>query len=135
MEKEKLIQITEALNQTKEAYHNLQSALSTGPASFYFEQILDYYHGCMAASKFKEGDKVKLKEDVDTSDAPGWHYCKHFLIKGAEATVKSVDYSKGKFYYDIIFDNETYINNDGEVKPVSKKHTFNFQQHYLKRIK
>lgn len=135
MKKEKIIEITEALNQTKEAYHNLQSALNSGPASFYFEQILDYYHGCMAAAKFKEGEKVKLKEDVDTSDAPGWNHCKHFLIKGAEATVDSVDYSKGKFYYGIIFDNETYINRDDEIKPVTNKHTFCFQQKYLKRVK
>jgi len=135
MKKEKLIEITTALNQTKEAYHNLQSALSSGPATFYFDQILDYYYGCMAASKFKEGDRVKLKEDVDTSDAPGWNNCKHFLIKGAQAVVTSVDYRKGKFYYDIIFDVETYISTDGDIKPVSKKHTFCFQQRYLKRVK
>ena len=73
--------------------------------------------------------------DVDTSDAPGWNHCKHFLIKGAQAVITSVDYRKGKFYYDIIFDEETFINTDDEIKPVKNKHTFNFEQSKLKRIK
>jgi hypothetical protein len=105
--------------------------MSGGPASYYFEKILGYYEGCMKAAKFKEGDRVTLKEDWD-GEASGWAHCKHFLKEGEAATVSSVDYDKGKYVYDIEFDNESWIDDKGTTRATTQKHTFHFQQKMLK---
>lgn len=133
MYKNKLEKIVEDMKNLDEAFKRFNSTVSGGPASFYFEKIMGYYEGCMAASKFKEGDRVTLKEDW-TGDASGWQHCKHFLKEGEPATVQSVDYHKGKYRYEIEFDNETWIDDKGVKKPTSHKHLFTFYQKQLKRL-
>ena len=114
-----------------EAFKRFNSTVSGGPASFYFEKIMGYYEGCMAAAKFQEGDRVTLKEDWN-GQASGWQHCKHFLKEGSPATVQSVDYHKGEYRYEIEFDNETWVDVKGVEKPTSDKHRFMFYQKELK---
>lgn len=128
MNKEKLNEIRESLSGVNDALCKLNSVVSHGPATYYFERIMEYFDGCMAASKFKVGDRVELVEDVDTSDAPGWNNSKHFLIKGAKATVDEVDYYNGKYRYSVVFDDETWINTKGEKVPTEKKHYFTMSE-------
>jgi hypothetical protein len=88
----------------------------------------------MAASKFKEGDRVYLREDWN-GQASGWQHSKHFLKAGEPATVRNVDYYHGEYCYDIAFDNETWVDDRGEKHPVKDKHTFCFGQKELRRKK
>ena len=132
MRKEKLEQVVEDMKNLDTAFKKFNSTVSGGPASFYFEQIMGYYEGCMAASKFKEGDRVTLKEDWNND--VGWQHCKHFLKNGSPATVKSIDYHKGKYRYEIEFDNETWIDDKGEQRVPRNKHVFTFGQKELKRL-
>ena len=133
MYKSKLEKIVEDMKNLDEAFKKFNSTVSGGPASFYFEKIMGYYEGCMAAAKFQEGDRVTLKEDWN-GQASGWQHCKHFLKEGSPATVKSIDYHKGKYRYEIEFDNETWIDDKGEQRVPRNKHLFTFGQKELKRL-
>ena len=145
MDIEKIDEICNALTSVQKSFDRYKSVMGGGPSEYYFKRLKDYYQGCMAASKFKVGDQVKLVEDVDTSGAPGWEGCKHFLIKGAKATIKHVDYMDGRYRYDIEFDVETYLSNydvnthtilkEKKALPVTNKHTFAFGEKHLKKVK
>ena len=130
MDKKKIEDITKGLEGVRDAMDNLNGILSGGPASYYYERLLEYYKGCMKAAKFREGERVELKEDCVT-----WDHYKHFMTKGALATVKTVDYYKGKYRYEITFDNESWIDMHGAKCEPEKKHWFMFEQKYLKRNK
>lgn len=134
MYKEKLEKVVEDIKNLEDAFKRFQSTTSSGPSSFYFEKIMGYYEGCMAAAKFKIGDRVTLKEDWN-GEASGWQHHKHFLKEGQPATVHSVDYHKGKYRYEIEFDNETWQDDRGDKHTPSHKHLFTFYQKELKRIK
>jgi hypothetical protein len=134
MYKSKLEKIVEDMKNLDDAFMKFNSTVSGGPASFYFEKIMGYYEGCMAAAKFQEGDRVTLKQDWN-GEASGWQHCKHFLKQGSPATIRSIDYTpKGKYRYEIEFDNETWIDDKGIEKPTSHKHCFTFYQKKLKRL-
>lgn len=143
MNKKKFNDIIKALDGLHESFDHLKSVTSSGPASYYFERMKEYYEGCMKASKFKLGQRVQLKENVDTSNKSGWEHCKHFLIKGAKASVRDVDYFDGRYVYDIEFDNETWIKDyEGFTKlkkpvevPVKDKHVFRFAEKHLEKVK
>ena len=135
MDKKKIEDIAQGLEGVRDAMAKLNDTLSGGPASYYYERIIDYYKGCMKAAKFRKGERVELKEDVDLSDCSGWVSSKHFLIKGSVATVRDVDYYQGKYRYDIEFDDETWIDHHGVKRVPDKKHTFCFYQKSLKRNK
>jgi hypothetical protein len=134
MNKSKLETIVDDIKNLDEAFNKFKSTMSSGPSSFYFEKIMGYYEGCMKAAKFKEGDRVTLKEDW-AGDASGWAHCKHFLKEGEPATVSDVDYDQGHYRYEIVFDNETWIDKDKNKRVVTRKHTFCFWQKELKRLK
>lgn len=134
MTKDKLTAIVKSMGELDSAFQQFNSVMSQGPASFYFDKILGYYKGCMAASKFKVGNRVTLKENY-SGDASGWAHCKHFLTKDSPATVEDVDYHNGKYYYDLSFDKETWIDSKGKLNPVSKKHTFCFAQSDIEKLK
>ena len=73
---------------------------------------------------YKVGDRVKLKSDLNISDNSGWQSSKHFLIKGAIATVKDCGYRNDLFFFGLEFDDESYIDRLGEISPVTAKHLF-----------
>ena len=133
MDLKKIEDITRGLEGVRDAMHELDKVLCGGPASYYYERIVEYYKGCMAASKFKEGERVELKEDF--TNTTGWDAFKHFMLKGAVATIKSVDYYKGKYRYEIEFDNETWTDHHGNKRVPDRKHCFLFHQSDLKRNK
>lgn len=70
------------------------------------------------------GDRVQLKEDLNIPESSGWHGCRHFLIEGAIATVKACEYRNNLFYFGLEFDEESYVDRHGEIKPVDSKHLF-----------
>lgn len=131
----KFNQIIDTMQGLEDAFKAAGSVMSSGPSSFYFERMREYYEGCMKAAKYKVNETVELREDVDTNDAPGWEHCKHFLIKGAKAKVYEVDYYKGKYCYDIVFENESWINESGQKVLIENKHTFCFGENHLRKSK
>ena len=134
MNKDKLQEMVDAINNVSESFEAFNKVMNGGPSSYYFERMIEFYEGCMKVSKFKIGYRVELKETV----TDGWQGRNHFMVAGAKATIMDVDYYKGEYRYDIMFDKETWIKNwgenKGEVDIVDKRH-FCFGQKLLRRIK
>jgi len=85
-------------------------------------------------AKFKVGDCVELAETpyISESTAHGWLGSKHFLIQGAKATVRDVDFRCNEFGYAIMFDNESWKDRDGVIHPTKDKHTYFFTEGKLR---
>lgn len=90
---------------------------------------------------FKIGQRVKLKEApvIDEKTAWGWLSSKHFLIKGAKATIRDVHIYDGKVTYLLAFDNETWIKEDyltGEkiALPREREHLYSFRDLFIEAI-
>ena len=84
---------------------------------------------------YKVGDRVQLKEDLDIPENSGWYSSKHFLVKGAIATVKTCgDYRNDLFCFGLEFDDESYIDTHGEVKHVIAKHLFYLSENLIERV-
>ncbi len=97
--------------------------LSSGPSSHYYKKINGYVTALFGKfAPFKEGDTVKIIKAPNTNN--GWSRCKHFLVKGAQGTVLAVDYYDDAFCADVVWDNETWIDQKGVERPVDSKHTF-----------
>lgn len=80
---------------------------------------------------FKVGDKVKLTRtpEITETKAWGWMGSKHFLVKGAVATVREIDYRSESncFEYWLEFDNDSFINSiTKEVVPIVARKLFVF---------
>ena len=126
-EPEKMKKIFGAITDLRDSFNNLDSLLSSGPASYWFKRMEEYVDGLFSFSKFKIGDRVELAKDVDCSDKPGWRGCEHFLKAGAKATINDISFSKSGFGYGVQFDVETWM--DKKVaRPVGDKHQFWFQE-------
>jgi len=134
-----------SLDEMQESITNASRLLSGGPASYYFKKFKGYYVGCMAAAKFKVGDRVTLAKELDWSQGlSGWESSRHFLVPGEPATVKEVDYywdegeDVGRYVYAVMFDNESWISSldkDKTPMPVIRKHTFSMGQSLLTEYK
>lgn len=86
---------------------------------------------------FKIGDRVELAStpNIDENNAPSWICCKHFLVKGAKGIVRGRGYYQEQFTFEVEFDNESWIDQEGKVNLVSErnKHVFNFSEKTLIR--
>ena len=106
--------ITKAIQTLDDSINNAKKVLGTGPTSYYIEKLIGYYIGCMEAAKFKEGDNVQLA--VTPRPFPsGWNSGKHFIKKGAKATVHSIDYFRKNGdeigqYMEVIYSNQKVEN-------------------------
>ena len=118
-------------------------AIVSGDSKYYFEKLRHYYYGCMAASKFKEGDVVKLSKTpiINNENAPGWMSAKHFLIKGAIVTIRTIDYhindgdshKDGYYLYGISFEDESYVTTK-EIIKTPHHHLFFLKEESLEHI-
>jgi hypothetical protein len=96
---------TKAMEKITEA----QMLLQKGPCSYYVSEITGAYDYLMDRfAPFKEGDRVMLKERPDPMPG-GWAGSAHFLVRGALATVRSVDCTPDGFVIAVIFDEESWI--------------------------
>ena len=80
---------------------------------------------------FTVGDKVQLTKDTKVDNSSGWSQCVHFMKKGSTAIVRKRGYAEGRFAFHIEFDNETWIDREGNEHPVEQKHLFHFSENSL----
>lgn len=88
-------------------------------------------------AKFKVGDHVELAMTpvINERDSFGWLGSKHFLIEGARATVMDVDYRGNGFGYAIMFDEESWKDNQGVIHPMKeRKHTYYFGEQKIRSV-
>lgn len=119
------------LKQIKEGFETLQRAEPSYSMDCLLnarEQLLTRY------SPFKVGDRVQLVEDVKLDRGSGWYHCRHFLKAGFTATVHSVSIANsGGLRFDLIFDDESWIDANGVVRPVPacNRHTMTFSENNI----
>lgn len=103
-----------------------------GSFGWCIEQVIDSYLSLFDRfSPYQIGDRVKLIKSCDVNEDSGWYNSRHYLIKGSKATVKGRGYRDGKFTFEIMFDDETWIDREGCKKSVSQKHSFGFSETML----
>lgn len=108
--------------------------LGGGPLDFYLSELIKRSDLLFSRyCPYQPGDRVALVRDVECTG--GWDTCGHFLVNGAKGTVHEcrLDSEGKQFAFDVTFDNESWINDDGIVLPVTKKHTFKIAEDYLRR--
>ena len=80
------------LNAVKIKTAELGNLLSNG-TDYKLNEVLQSYTSMFNRfCPYQVGDRIKLKSDLNISDNSGWQSSKHFLIKGAIATVKDCGY-------------------------------------------
>lgn len=135
--------MSKTYNKFKEAFGHYQAGydeikkataiLGHGPTSYYIEKVEGYVNALFEVyAPFKVGDRVMIIDDIHIG--PGWESCRHFLVVGQKGYVQDVDYVKYRFTADVVFDNETWIDSNGDEQPVTDKHCFHLSEHVLKRI-
>ena len=116
------------LNNIKAKVCELDRLLNAGEIGFMLNEVLESYASLFNRfCPYKVGDRVQLKESLDIPEGHGWHYCRHFLVKGAIATVKKCGYRDDVFTFGLIFDDESHIHyQTGEIIPAKEdqKHLF-----------
>lgn len=112
-----------------------EGVLSGGPAEYYHTKIDDYIKALFEKfAPFKVDDRVMIVFPPSIPKGSGWQHSKHFLIVGAKGTILEVDYMDEHFVADIVFDDETWIDQENKEQPVTQKHTFRFGEEKLKVI-
>lgn len=131
---------------------NLVKSISAQDLKYRFDKYEGYAKALFERfAPFKPGDRVVLVETpvINEKESWGWLGHKHYLVAGAVATVKAVDYKDDQFIAEVVFDNESWLRTHGLDKnnnwvtfnppvlvPVeeSKKGTFAFGEKWLKKI-
>lgn len=101
-------------------------------AGWDIEQFGTLFTALRSLLPFQEGDRVELIKAPVCSGA--WADSKHFLRKGEEGVVQSIELYKGMLRANIVFDNETWIDPQGKQQPVHHKHTFCIDLNLLKKV-
>ncbi len=84
---------------------------------------------------YKVGDRVQLKETLDIPEDSGWYSRRHFLIKGAIATVREIGYRNDLFSFGLVFDDESYIHYQSkEVIPISDKGVYYLSENEIEGV-
>lgn len=114
------------------------SKLSRGSLHFYLDELTACYDLLINKyAPFKVDDIVILTRTPEISNevSHGWMGAKHFLIKGARGRIQSVSCGSRGFRFDVIFDNETFIDYlTKEPKAPTEKHCFAFGEDWLVKV-
>jgi hypothetical protein len=126
------------LNNIKAKVTELDRLLNAGEIGFKLNEVLSSYASMFDRfCPYKVGDRVQLKESLDIPKGHGWYHCRHFLIKGAIATVKECGYRDGLFSFGLIFDDESDIHyQTGEIIPTgeSERHLFTLPEDRIEKL-
>jgi len=129
------LEYAKRLSDIKNKVSELDSLLDN-EFGYRLNQVLESYASLFDRfCPYKVGDRVQLKETPDIPKGSGWYGSRHFLIKGAIATVKALEYRDDLFCFGLEFDDETWIDMHGEVKPVSAKHLFYLSENWIEEAK
>ena len=130
----------EAMLALREAAKPLANALAdVGGGSLVEERVSDALLMLFTRfAPFRVGDRVRLTETPEISEKVSWGWLggKHFLVKGALATVQTVDVCKDKFRAGLIFDDDSWIDRDGVRHPADPRDrgAYTFSERFVERV-
>ncbi len=124
----------ESIKKIVDSYNRLEKEIRNSQLNWNFKKLKEYAEALFQLAPFKVNDKVKLSKTPEITKEKGWGWLgrKHFLKKGAKAIVKNIDYSDGYFYFDLQFDDETYISGKKKIK-VKEKGLYHFREDFIKK--
>jgi hypothetical protein len=111
-----------------------------GPLDYYLQELVAAHDLLMVRfAPFQVGDRVVLMKAPDYESSPGWRPSAHFLVPGAAGVVVDAGCGQGGFRFDVMFDDESWIDNTGHqrargsVVPMEpeRKHRFGFGEGWL----
>lgn len=111
--------------------------LGRGPLDYYLIELAAAYDLLMTAyAPFKVGERVALTHTPEISEkvAWGWLGAKHFLKIGAQGTVKTSGCGTGGFTFGIEFDDDTWMDRNGDKHPADTKGVYNFSARSLRSV-
>lgn len=113
--------------------------LGSGPLSYRLKQLYTAYILLITQyAPFKVGDTVLLSKTPYIDPDSGWYHCRHFLVSGSKATIKKIEVNvlKNDLSYDLEFENESFIDRNGDIIPIDleRRHTFCFGGTYFVKI-
>lgn len=132
-----MAKIEEYLDRWAEADEHMKAvrdAFSGGPMNYCIKEVVNCHKSLFDRfCPYKVGDKVQLTKTPCTDN--GWRGSSHFLKKGAKGKVKERGYSGEQFTFLIVFDQDSWIDTDGNVHMRSKKERggYMFNESHLKR--
>lgn len=96
----------------------------------------EYKVGLFERAPAQKGDRIVLCDTpvINEKEAYGWLHAKHFLIKGAKATVHEVEFYNNKFMFALKFDDDSYIDIDGVKTMTKDKGLYYFPERYIIKI-
>ena len=117
----------------------LATDLTSGDLKYWLEQAVTARRLLLTRyAPFKIGDNVRLAvTPVITEDtAPGWLGSRHFLIAGAQGTVRTVFIGKSGLRFEVDFLDESWIDRDGNRHPVDDRHrhVYSFSEAELEAV-
>lgn len=106
--------------------------LSQGNLS-HWRYVLENANSIWQRCPFKVGDRVMLTKtpDINPQTSWGWMGAKHFLVQGAKATVEEREFYNGQFRFGLFFDDESWIDHRGILRPVDRKGLYCFGESWL----
>jgi len=95
--------------------------------------VLENVNSIWKRCHLQVGDLVKLTKtpEITKEKSWGWLGAKHFLIEGATGRVVSRSFYNGLFMFYVQFDNESWIDFDGKVNPMSSPSNYSFSENWL----
>lgn len=132
------VKYSESLATIKDKVSELDRLLNAGELGFKLNEVLSTHASLFNRfCPYKIGDRVQLKETLDIPKDSGWYDCRHFLVKGAIATVKDSGYRDDLFVFGLIFDEESWVRYDTQEVVPSKddqKHLFYLPENWIERV-
>ena len=118
------------------AVDTFTKAVSQHEHAWHWKKLRVYAAALFERAPFKTGDRVRLTRtpDITPTKSWGWMGARHFLVKGALATVDSVDFSDGHFEAWLRFDDESWKDHEGKLHPPSEKALYHFWETSLERM-
>lgn len=127
----------EHIDKVLTAVDTFTNAVQYSEHAWHWKKLRAYAAALFDRAPFKVGDRVRLTKtpDITPEKSWGWMGAKHFLVKGAMATVREVDFSDGHFEAWLHFDDESWISSiDGKIHPAERKALYHFWETYLERV-
>lgn len=111
---------------------NILEKLSNGHLTDW-KYALESANSIWSRSPFKVGDLVKLNKtpEITKDKSWGWLGAKHFLVEGALAEVKSRQFYDGKFIFGLMFNDDSWIDYNGNIHYVNERYIYSFSEDWL----
>lgn len=131
--------VSDYANELSDFYDKVRDLEKAIPGEFGYKlnSVLSSYNEMFSRfCPFKVGDRIRLTKTPVIEQGSGWYGSRHFLVEGAIATVRNCDWHKGKFVFNLEFDDESWVDSEGRIYPIApeRRHMFSFGEDWIAAI-